>query len=134
LDTGLKSPVLLRAAGGAWLRLGEYPRAVEMLQQAAGAGPMPPSATRDLIIGYLATGQDAEAAKLLEPYVAERSDDADLLLAAAYVMYSRYAAGAAPQSFATDRERMARYAQAYAATGGPHRELVDLWRAFVEKR
>ena len=131
-QTGLTYSLL----GDALLRLGDAALALDPLREALSRWPDDDGIRRRLAIAHAAIGQHDEALSTIEPYLPRHASDHEALLIAIQAIYEAHLAGHAVVSAEQDRERLRRYADAYAAANGPHQALVSsyLTRASTEFR
>jgi VWFA-related protein len=127
----LRSPIIGRMAGEAWLRAGEAPQAIAPLQGALDLGD-DARATRALGLAYVLNDQLADGLPLLERYLDAHPDDEPALLGALYAVYARHLGAALPEHLTSDRTRAERWARAYKAGNGAMAGLVDAWVAYLE--
>ena len=131
-QTGLTYSLL----GDALLRLGDAALALDPLREALSRWPDDDGIRRRLAIAHATIGQHDEALSTIEPYLPRHASDHEALLVAIQAIYEAHLAGHAVVSAEQDRERLRRYADAYAAANGPHQALVSsyLTRASTEFR
>ena len=131
-QTGLTYSLL----GDALLRLGDAALALDPLREALSRWPDDDGIRRTLAIAHATIGQHDEALSTIEPYLPRHASDHEALLIAIQAIYGAHLAGHAVASAEQDRERLRRYADAYAAANGPHQALVSsyLTRASTEFR
>jgi VWFA-related protein len=134
LLTESDTPVVYRLLGDALLRLGDGEQAREILLEATSTWPDDESLKRLLAAAYVVTGQEKEALAALEPYLARHRDDQRALFLAVGLIYAAYEEGRTIEGPGQDGARISRYAQSYAAAGGPRQQLVAQWVRFVEER
>ena len=131
-QTGLTYSLL----GDALLRLGNAANALDPLREALSRWPDDDGIRRRLAIAHATIGQHDEALSTIEPYLPRHASDHEALLVAIQAIYEARLAGHVVVSAEQDRERLRRYADAYAAANGPHQALVSsyLTRASTEFR
>ena len=131
-QTGLTYSLL----GDALLRLGNAANALDPLREALSRWPDDDGIRRRLAIAHATIGQHDEALSTIEPYLPRHASDHEALLVAIQAIYEAHLAGHVVVSAEQDRERLRRYADAYAAANGPHQALVSsyLTRASTEFR
>ena len=131
-QTGLTYSLL----GDALLRLGNAANALDPLREALSRWPDDDGIRRRLAIAHATIGQHDEALSTIEPYLSRHASDHEALLVAIQAIYEARLAGHVVVSAEQDRERLRRYADAYAAANGPHQALVSsyLTRASTEFR
>ena len=122
--------------GDALLRLGDAARALDPLREALSRWPDDDGIRRRLAIAHATVGQHDEALSTIEPYLPRHASDHEALLVAIQAIYEAHLAGHAVVGAEPDRERLRRYADAYAAANGPYQALVSsyLTRASTEFR
>ena len=122
--------------GDALLRLGDAARALDPLREALSRWPDDDGIRRRLAIAHATIEQHDQALSTIEPYLPRHASDHEALLVAIQAIYEAHLAGHAVVSAEQDRERLRRYAEAYAAANGPHQALVSsyLTRASTEFR
>lgn len=128
------APFVFTLVGDALLRLGDAGRATDILREAATLWPDNDEVRVRLGMAFAMGGFAPEALATLDPYLERHPDDHERLFFAMRLLYERSAAGRAVGTLDEDRARLARYARAYAATGGPQQALVEEWRKFMEKK
>ena len=89
---------------------------------------------RRLALAYAAVPQHKDALATIEPYLAKHPTDQEALLIATHAIYASAVQGQPIVSDREDRERMDKYARAYAAAKGPHATLVTKWADYVKSK
>lgn len=126
-------PLEYAALGDALFRMGEIGKAITPLREALSKWPEEDQLRRRLATAYAITLQHKEALATIEPYVARHPSDHEAILLALYAIYASAVVGQPLVGGAEDRERMTRYAAAYAAAKGPHETVISSWAEFVKK-
>lgn len=130
-STSLEAPAIGRLAGDAWLRAGDAPQAIALLQRAAASGD-DLRAVRALGLAYIVTDAFDEGLPLLARYLETHPGDEGALLGALYGVYARHLDTTAPPPSAGDRARAQQWARAYKAAGGAMAGLVDAWIGYLD--
>jgi tetratricopeptide (TPR) repeat protein len=128
------SPALYALLSDALARVGENQQAAEILDEGVGAFAQDEGLRRRRGIAYAKAGRGEEALPLLTAWVDAHPDDtgaAFAMLALLFEGFSREAAGGAPVG---ERERLVRFARAYADGKGPNREVIGCWLRYLESR
>jgi hypothetical protein len=79
-------------------------------------------------------GRRAEALSTLDLYLAKHPTDHERLFIAMRTIYEAHAGGRGIGTAEEDRQRFAKYSQAYTAAGGTQTALVEQWRRFLARR
>jgi tetratricopeptide (TPR) repeat protein len=116
----------------ALMRLGDPQQAIASLTEAASKWPEDDQVRRRLALAYAVAPRHREALVTIEPYLVRHPADHEALLIAAHAIYASTVVGQRLVSENEDRERMAKYARAYAAAKGPHAALVTSWADYVK--
>lgn len=122
-----KPPIGYLALSDALVRLSEPALAVAPLRDALATWPDDDEIRRRLALAHALAGQYAEALDIVEPYLAEHLTDHEALLVALHALYLSHLQGRPLVEAEQARERMAKYAEAYAAGGGPHAPMIAAW-------
>jgi len=134
LVTESDAPFIYPLIADALLRARDMAAAVDILKEAAGQWPENEQLQIRLAAAYVMAGRGADAVKTLDPYLARHPDDHEQLFVMLRAIYEARNAGVSIETPEKDRERFVRYAQAYAAAGGPHHALVERWKKFLEAK
>jgi tetratricopeptide (TPR) repeat protein len=129
-----KTSVEYAALADALLRLGDPQQAIAHLAEAVAKWPEDDRVRRRLALAYAMVPQHKDALATIDPYLLKHSSDHEALLIAAHAIYASTLQGQPIVGDREDRERMAKYARAYAAAKGPHAALVTTWAEYVQKR
>ncbi len=81
-----------------------------------------------MAVAKVLLGQHAEALAMLEPFIAEHPDDAEVIFLALRLLYETGGAASPERTAAAER-----YAALYRQAGGDAVALVDRWLAFMKK-
>jgi predicted Zn-dependent protease len=114
------------------LRARDASGAVGILKEAAGLWPDDEQLQARLGVAYALAGKAAEAIRTLDPYLSRHPEDHEKLFLVLRAIYEARNAGKSVQTPEQDRGTFARYADAYAAAGGPHQALVNRWKKFLQ--
>lgn len=121
-----------RMAGEEWLKAGKPALAITPLEQALSL-PDADVQTRQLLgVAYVLGGRPGEAVAVLSPYLDANPTNQPALLAAIFGTYIRHLSAPQPATLAADRENMAKWAKAYAASKGPLQPLVAAWAGHIQ--
>jgi tetratricopeptide (TPR) repeat protein len=134
LVTETDAPFIYPLIADAMVRNRNVTGAVEILEEAAGLWPDNEALQARLGVAYAMAREVADAIRTLEPYLARHPQDHETLFALLRGMYEARAAGKTIVSPERDRDVFARYADAYAAAGGPNQALVDRWKRFFGEK
>ncbi len=132
LVTESDAPFIYPLIADAMLRARDASGAIDVLEEALGLWPGNEQLQARLGMAYAVGGKMADAIRTLDPYVARHPDDHEKLFVLLRGIYEARNAGTSVESPEQDRATFARYAQAYAAAGGPNQALVDRWKKFLE--
>jgi len=133
LITDPAAPFVYTVLGDALLRLRDADRAIDVLAEARTLWPADDQVAQRLSAALVAANKPADAMRVLEPYLAAHPADHERLLLALRALYEARAGGRSVRSPAEDRALFDRYADAYAAAGGPERALVEQWRRTIDR-
>ncbi|MEO8679222.1 MAG: VWA domain-containing protein [Vicinamibacterales bacterium] len=123
---------LSRIAGEEWMKAGQPALAIAPLEQALKLGA-PDMRTRKLLgVAYVLGNRAPEAVAVLAPYLETNPTDQPALLAAIFGTYARHLSAPQRETLAADRLSVAKWTQAYAASGGPLPQLVGAWNTYVQ--
>lgn len=128
--TGDAPALIGRLAGEAWLRAGEFDRAVGPLAAAVTRPDTDARAQKALGLAYVMANRPSEGLEVLTAYLAKQTNDPEALLAGVYATYARHAAGAQP-SLAADRALAQKWLKAYRAGGGSV-PLAAAWVTYLD--
>jgi tetratricopeptide (TPR) repeat protein len=117
-------PALFALIVDARLRAGDAAGAAELMGEAEGRWPADATLKPRRVLVDLSQGRVAEALTALD---ALERPSADMLFAAMRILYGAHAAGLAVEDSSRDKARLERYAEQYAALGGPDQALVKGW-------
>jgi VWFA-related protein len=132
LITESNAPFVYTLLGDALLRLGDVEPAIDVLIEARALWPSDDEVGVRLATALVRANRQADALKVLQPYLdAHPADDAWLLLAMR-ALYEARAASRVIETADADKIRFVKYADAYVAAGGRQQALVDQWRKYVE--
>lgn len=131
LVTESDAPFIYPLIADALLRSRDMAGAVAILKEAAGQWPENEQLQVRLAVASVMAGRAADAVRILDPYLARHPDDHEQLFVMLRAIYEARNAGVSIETPEKDRERFVRYAEAYAAAGGPHQALVERWRKFL---
>lgn len=121
-----------RMAGEEWLKAGKPALAITPLEQALSL-PDADAQTRQLLgVAYVLGGRPSEAMAVLSPYLDANPTNQPALLAAMFGTYIRHLNAPQPATLAADRENMAKWSKAYAASKGPLQPLVAAWAGHIQ--
>jgi VWFA-related protein len=129
-----KTSVEYAALGDALMRLGDPQQAIAPLAEAVAKWPEDDEVRRRLALAYAAVPQHKDALATIEPYLAKHPTDHEALLIATHAIYASTLQGQPLMGEREDRERMDKYARAYAAAKGPHASLVTTWAGYVKSK
>jgi VWFA-related protein len=132
LVTESDAPFIYPLIADALLRARDTAGAADILKEAADRWPENEQLQVRLAVAYVMAGRGADAVKTLDPYLSRHPDDHEQLFVMLRAIYEARNAGVSIETPEKDRERFVRYAQAYAAAGGPHHALVERWKKFLE--
>ena len=97
------------------MRLGDPQQAIAPLAEAVTKWPEDDQVRRRLALAYAAVPQHKDALATIEPYLAKHPADHEALLIATHAIYVSTLQGQPLVGVREDRERMDKYARAYAA-------------------
>lgn len=129
-----KASVEYAALADALMRLGDPQQAIASLSEAVAKWPDDDQVRRRLALAYAAVPQHKEALATIEPYLAKHPTDHEALLIATHAIYASNVQGQPILGDREDRERMDKYARAYAAAKGQHATLVSTWADYVKSK
>jgi predicted Zn-dependent protease len=129
--TEADAPFIYPLIADAMVRDRNVTGAVEILKEAAGRWPDNETLQVRLGVAHAMARQMTEAIRTLDPYLARNPKDHETLFALLRGIYEARNAGKTIESPEQDRATFARYAEAYAAAGGPNQALVDRWKKFL---
>ena len=132
LITESDAPFVYTLLGDALLRLRDIVPAIDVLTEARGLWPANDEVGVRLATALLGAGRQAEAMKVLEPYLDAHPADQEWLFLALRALYDARTAKRDIAGPEADRARFIKYADAYAAAKGPQQSLVDQWRKAFE--
>jgi tetratricopeptide (TPR) repeat protein len=123
--------IIYLAIADAQLRLGDHAGAKAILEEALDSWPDDaPLLTRLARTGVL-LGDRRAALDRLDQALSKDPASADALFLGARIVYEAHLGGKPIVSREADIERLKRYASAYAAASGPHRDIVAQWVKYV---
>lgn len=123
-------PVLHMMLADAWLRLSESRQALEILNEASTRWPADDQIQRRLAMAHATAGHNREVLGVLGPYLERHMDDVDSLFLAVRIMYeTKRGSRLSPE----ERDRLLKYAHAYAEANGPQKLLVERWVSALDK-
>ena len=129
-----KTSVEYAALGDALMRLGDPQQAVAPLFEAVTKWPDDDQVRRRLALAYAVIPRHKEALATIEPYLVKHPADQEALLIATHAIYASTVQGQVLLGDREDRERMEKYARAYAVAKGPHAALVGTWADYVKSK
>jgi VWFA-related protein len=133
LVTEDEAPFIYPLIADAMVRDRNVAGAVGILEEAAGRWPDNDALQVRLGIAYAMARRMGDAIRTLDPYLANHPEDHGTLFALLRGIYEARTAGKTIESPERDRAIFARYAEAYAAAGGPNQALVDRWKKFLAR-
>jgi predicted Zn-dependent protease len=128
LITEPDAPFVYTLLGDALLRLRDIEPAIDVLTEARGLWPASDAVGLRLATALVAAARLADAMNVLEPYLDAHPTDPEWLFLALRALYDARMAKRGSALPEPDRARFLKYADAYAAAGGPQQALVDQWR------
>jgi VWFA-related protein len=128
------APFVYTLLGDALLRLRDMSRALDILKEASTLWPDDDQVRLRYGTALSMAGRRAEALATLDPYIARHPEDHERLFVALRTIYEAHAGGKGIGTAEEDRQRFAKYAEAYAAAGGAQTALVEQWRRFLARR
>jgi VWFA-related protein len=134
LITESNAPFVYTLLGDALLRLRDVEPAIDVLTEARTLWPANDDVGVRLATALLRAGKQADAMKIVQPYVDAHPADPDWLMLGLRALYEAKAARKAIETPEADKARFTRYADAYAAAKGPQQALVDQWRRFFAEQ
>jgi VWFA-related protein len=124
-------PTVQALTADALIRLGDTDQLVELLTTAVQEWPDDEGLRRRLAQAYAVAGRYKEALAAAEPFLARTPADRDMLFVAVHAIYTSHLSGQPLLPDAEGRTRIVKYGQAYAASKGPHAELVSGWMRYM---
>lgn len=128
LITESNAPFVYTVLGDALLRLRNVDQAIDVLTEARTLWPSDDQVGVRLATALVSGNRHADALKVLTPYLDAHPADTDWLFLATRALYEARAAKQVIETADADKARFVKYADAYAAAGGPRQALVDTWR------
>jgi tetratricopeptide (TPR) repeat protein len=118
----------------ALLRTGRGDLAMQALKRARDRWPEDDSLKRRYAVAAVAAGLYADGLTVVDDLVTRKADDEPVLSLALLVLYDAFVSNHPVETIDQDRARMAKFAEAYRARGGPSVALVDTWMAAADKK
>jgi predicted Zn-dependent protease len=131
LVTESDAPFIYPLIADALIRTRDTNGAVDILKEAAELWPDNEQLQVRLGVAYVMAGRPADAVRTLDPYLSRHPEDHERFFVVLRGIYEARNGGVSIENPEKDRQRFIRYAEAYAAAGGPHQALVDRWRKFL---
>jgi VWFA-related protein len=103
----------------------------DLLEECREKWPGEPQFARALALVYATFGRSADAVRMLQRYLAARSDDAESLALGVEWLYTLQTAGPPAATAAGNLEQALAYAARYRELNGPEIELLQLWLDYM---
>ena len=132
LITESNAPFVYTLLGDALLRLRDVEQAIDVLIEARALWPSDDEVGVRLATALVRANRQADALKVLQPYLEAHPADEEWLLLAMRALYEARTARRVIETADADKTRFVKYADAYVAAGGPQQALVDQWRKHFE--
>jgi hypothetical protein len=133
LITESSAPFIYTLLGDALLRLRDMNAAIDILVEARTLWPADDDVAQRLGTAFVLARKPGEALRILQPYLDRHPADTERLFLALRALYDARVAGRAIANADADRALFRRYADAYAAAGGPGVAQVEQWRKVIER-
>jgi tetratricopeptide (TPR) repeat protein len=124
-------PVVFALATEAYLRLKDWPGALDVAREAAGAWPDDALVQRQLLRAEALGGRRADALTHIDAYVAAHPSDHEVAMLGMKLLYDAAADGRPISTPRDDLARFDRYLSACRAAKGPEVALAERWRQVV---
>ena len=134
LITESNAPFVYTLLGDALLRLRDVEQAIDVLTEARTLWPADKEVGVRLTTALVRANKQADALKVLQPYLDAQPTDPEWLFLAMRALYEARTAKRVIETPEADRARFVKYADAYTAARGPQQALVDQWRKYVESQ
>ncbi|MBI4476567.1 MAG: VWA domain-containing protein [Acidobacteria bacterium] len=131
LSLDAEAPATFHLLADALFRMNDGAQALAILQEATEKWPDAEEFLRPLATAYAMTGRHADAFTALERHLTKHPTDADGLFLALRMIYEAHLIGRPLVGAQEDRERLAKYAKAYAQAKGPHQPIVNQWVRYL---
>jgi VWFA-related protein len=132
LITESNAPFVYTLLGDALLRLGNVEQAIDVLMEARTLWPSDHEVGVRLATALVRVNKQADALKVLQPYLEAHPADQEWLFLAMRALYEARAARRVIETADADKARFVKYADAYSAARGSQQALVDQWRKYFE--
>ena len=116
------------------LRQGKGDQALEVLERARDRWPDDEEVQKRFATAAIAAGRYVDGIETVDDLLSAGRDDEPLLALALLALYEASVNGAPIVGPEQDRVRMARFADAYRARGGPSLALIEKWMSAVEPK
>jgi hypothetical protein len=127
-------PAVFALATEAYLRLKDWPAALDVAREAAGTWPSDAAVLRQLLRAEALGGQRADALTHIDAYVASHPSDHEVAMLGMKLLYDAAADGRPVSTPRDDLARFERYLSAYRAGKGPEAALAERWKQVVASR
>ena len=132
LITESNAPFVYTLLGDALFRLRDVEQAIDVLTEARTLWPSDNEVGVRLATALVRANKQADALKVLQPYLDAHPTDQDWLFLAMRALYEARTANRVIETREADQARFVKYAAAYTAASGPQQALVDQWRKYFE--
>lgn len=132
LITESNAPFVYTLLGDALLRGRDLAPAIDVLMEARALWPADDDVGVRLATALVRANKQADALKVLQPYLDAHPADQDWLFLAMRALYEARTAKRVIETDAADQARFVKYAEAYVAARGPQQDLVDQWRKYFD--
>jgi tetratricopeptide (TPR) repeat protein len=129
-----QDPIVFTLASEAYMRLKDWPAALDLAKEAASVRPGDEAVQRQLIRAEALGGDRRAAVQAIDQFVAEHPGDHEIALLGMKLLYDAAADGKPVASPRDDVARFDRYLAAYRAAKGPELGLAERWKQTVVER
>jgi len=134
LSLDAEAPATFHLLADALFRMNDGAQALAILTEAAEKWPDDDEFLRPLATAYAMTSRYAEAFGALERHLAKKPSDPDGLFLAMRMIYEAHVSGRPLVGAQQDRDRLTKYAKAYAQAGGPQQPIVAQWVRYLSPK
>jgi tetratricopeptide (TPR) repeat protein len=127
-------PAVFSLTAEAYLRLKDWPAAIDVAKEAASEWPDDMGVQRQLIRAQALGGQRREALQAIDGFLTRQSADHEIALLGMKLVYDGAADGRPVAAPRDDLARYDRYLTAYRSARGPEVPLAERWRTTVAAR
>jgi tetratricopeptide (TPR) repeat protein len=127
-------PAVFTLTTEAYVRLKDWPAALDVAREAAAAFPGDAAVQRELLRAEALGGRRADALTHIDGYIATNPTDHEVAMLGMKLLYDAAADGRPITSPRDDLARFDRYLAAYRAAKGPEVALAERWKQVVAPR